>query len=329
MKFILVTGGLGFIGSNFVNYMSQKYSNCKFIILDIYDYCSSTQNIDKNDNVEVVIGDISNNELIQYLFTKFDIDTIIHFAAQTHVDNSFFNSLNFTKTNVLGTHMLLESTRLYHEKTNKIQKFIHVSTDEVYGEVLDNNPRKESSILDPTNPYASSKAAAEFFVKSYYYSYNLPVIITRSNNVYGKNQYPEKVIPKFICQLINGKKLTIQGNGNCIRSFIHVDDVCKAFEMIISKGIIGETYNISCSNEIKIIDLAKLLIKLFNNDDDFSKYIEFIEDRKFNDKRYLISSEKLEELGWICEKTDFSTNLKNLIEWYRSIEINHDFLKWI
>jgi UDP-glucose 4,6-dehydratase len=317
MKSILVTGGLGFIGSNFVNYMSKKYPNFQFIVIDINDYCSSVANIDVNDNVEIVIGDISNNQLIQYLFQKFRIDTIVHFAVQSHVDNNFFNSLEFTKTNVLGTHMLLESTRIYHEKTKMIKKFIHVSTDEVYGEVLDGHPRNESSILDPTNPYAASKAAAEFFVKSYYYSYGIPIIITRSSNVYGNNQYPEKVIPKFICQLLNHEKLTLHGDGSCIRNFIHINDVCTAFEMIIWKGIIGETYNISYPNEYSILELAKLLIKLFHNNDNYSDFIEHVEDRKFNDKRYVISSNKLYDLGWIPEKNNFILNLKKLIEWYK------------
>ena len=327
MKNVLVTGGLGFIGSNFVNYMSNKYTHAKFIVLDKLDYCASLENINKESmhNIEIIVGNIGNKELVSYLLDKFNIDTVVHFAAQTHVDNSFFNSVEFTENNVLFTHILLETVRIYHEKTNKLQKFIHVSTDEVYGEVKDNNIKYENSVLDPTNPYAASKAAAEFFVKSYYYSYKLPVIITRGNNVYGANQYPEKVIPKFICQLLNKQKLTVQGNGENKRNFIHVYDVCTAFETIIFNGKIGEIYNISShsTNEFTVMELAKSLIKAFypsldlENDEDLGKHLKYIEDRKFNDYRYYISSDKLAGLGWKPVKIDFNENLKELIEWYK------------
>lgn len=331
MKNFLITGALGFIGSNFVNYMSLKYSHARFIVLDKKDYCSSIENINKQclHNTEIIIGDIANKELVLYLLKKFEIDTVIHFAAQSHVDNSFFNSIDFTVNNVLGTHMLLEASRIYNDETHKIEKFIHVSTDEVYGQVIDNEARIESSVLDPTNPYAASKAAAEFFVKSYYYSYKFPIIISRGNNVYGPNQYPEKVIAKFICKLIQNEKLTIQGNGLSLRNFIHVDDVNTAFETILLKGEIGQIYNISSDhkNEYSIKDLAKMLIKLFHPDinvddeNELNNYITYVEDRKFNDARYFISSDKLYKLGWKPEKTNFIDNLKELIEWYR---INKD-----
>lgn len=329
MKNFLITGALGFIASNFVNYMSLKYPHARFVVLDKKDYCSSFENITKQSlhNTDIIIGDIRNKELVTYILEHYRVDTILHFAAQSHVDNSFFNSIDFTENNVLGTHMLLETARIYHDKTNSLEKFIHVSTDEVYGEVTDGDARIETSILDPTNPYAASKAAADFFVKSYFYSYNLPIIITRGNNVYGKNQYPEKVIPKFICKLLDGEKLTIQGTGENKRNFIHVDDVSTAFETILLKGETGHIYNISSddSNEYSVIELAKTLITIFHPDENLenenkktlSKYIEYIEDRKFNDARYFISSEKLKSLGWKPEKTDFTANLKELIDWYR------------
>jgi dTDP-glucose 4,6-dehydratase len=327
MKNLLITGGLGFIASNFVNYMSIKYPHIKLIILDKKDYCSSIDNIKKESlhNTEIIIGDIQNNELVSYILTKFNIDTIFHFAAQSHVDNSFYNSIEFTKNNVLGTHVLLETARLYHEKTNNLEKFIHISTDEVYGEVSDNLARTETSTLNPTNPYAASKLAAENFVRSYHHSYKLPIIITRGNNVYGINQYPEKVIPKFICSLLNGQKLTIQGSGSAQRNFIHVNDTCSAFETILLKGEIGQIYNISSNhdNEYTVFDLAKILIKLFHpdcdidNKDDLSNYLTFIEDRKFNDCRYFICNQKLENMHWKPVKTDFINNLGELIDWYR------------
>lgn len=334
MKNFLITGGLGFIFSNVVNYLSMKYPHIKIYILDKKDYCSSIDNIDKQSlhNTEIIIGDIRNKELISYILNKYSIDTIIHAAAETHVDNSFFNSLSFTENNIVGTHILLECARLYHEATDKLEKFIHVSTDEVYGEVKDNEIRLETSVLNPSNPYAASKAAAEFFVKSYYYSYKLPIIITRGNNVYGKNQYPEKVIPKFICKLLNKEKLTIQGDGSSIRNFIHVDDVCTAFEIILLKGTIGDIYNISAAkdHEFSVIELSKMLLELFypeinDNKNEISKYLEYVEDRKFNDYRYYISSEKLEKLGWKPTKINFVENLKELINWYKLNKSRYGF----
>jgi UDP-glucose 4,6-dehydratase len=324
---MLVTGALGFIGSNFVNYYAANHNNENIIVLDKCDYCSSMDNINKeNENVKIMIGNILDSSLVNELLITNGIHTIIHFAAQSHVDNSFCNSILFTENNILGTHVLLETVRIYHEKTKMIQKFIHVSTDEVYGEVLDDAMRTESSILDPTNPYAASKAAAEFMVKSYYYSYKLPIIITRANNVYGINQYPEKVIPKFICQLLNGEKITLHGTGNSRRNFIHVDDVSAAYETILQCGKIGEIYNISAAinHEYSIADLAEMLIELYDGNNDTAA-IEFVEDRKFNDIRYYTSSEKLEKLGWKPTKVDFRENLKELIKWYAVNKFRYGF----
>ncbi len=326
MKNFLITGALGFIASNFVNYMSKKYPDNNFIVLDKKDYCSSIENINQDTlkNTEIIIGNIKNHELVTFILHKYQIDNIVHFAAQSHVDNSFYNSIEFTENNVLGTHNLLESARIYHEKTDQLEKFIHVSTDEVYGEVLDGKARCENAILDPTNPYAASKAAAEFFVKSYYYSYKLPVIITRGNNVYGMNQYPEKIVPKFICRLLEGKKLTIQGSGQSKRNFIHVDDVVTAFETILLKGKIGDIYNIGGNHdsEYSVMEITYIILKLFYPEKDFSdnnnfeQYVEYVDDRYFNDARYFITSEKLEKLGWSPIKTDLKENLKELIKWY-------------
>ncbi len=320
MKNFLITGALGFIGSNVVNYLSLKYPHIRIIILDKMSYCSSEHNIDKISlhNVKIVIGDISNKDLVTFLLNEYNIDHIIHFAASSHVANSFYNSLGFTKNNVKGTHYLLEATRIYNEKTNNIEKFIHISTDEVYGEVTDDIMRKETSILDPTNPYAATKAAAEFLVKSYYYSYKLPIIITRANNVYGINQFPEKIIPKFICQMINGEKITIEGTGTSKRNFIHVNDISTAMETILLKGKIGEIYNICAPDncEYTVMEIATKIIQLFNKEN-VNDNIVFVEDRKFNDCRYYIDPEKLKALGWTATHTNFDDNLKDLINWYR------------
>jgi dTDP-glucose 4,6-dehydratase len=237
----------------------------------------------------------------------------MHFAAQSHVQNSFENALLYTKDNVLGTHTLLHCVKEY----GKIKRFIHVSTDEVYGESLldeDESKKTESSVLCPTNPYAASKAGAELLAQSYLKSFHLPIIITRGNNVYGPNQYPEKVIPLFIKLLKEDKKLTIQGDGSNVRGFLHVNDVCSAFQLILEKGIVGEIYNIGSDehHEYSVLELSKILIKLIKHTDNYEEWITFIEDRPFNDKRYYISNEKVKELGWNIH-IDFMEGLTNLV----------------
>ena len=310
---ILVTGGCGFIGSNFINYMVKKYPDYKFINLDVLYYCASLDNInvDKYNNYKFVKGNINDYNLIVYLLKSEKIDTIVHFAAQSHVDNSFLESLKYTEDNVKGTHTLLEAVK----NTNKNIKFIHISTDEVYGESnLDELAKTEKDILCPTNPYAASKAAAEMLVNSYIHSFNLKCIITRGNNVFGPNQYPEKLIPKFIKQLNENKRCTIHGKGRALRTFIHVNDVSTAVETILHHGIIGEVYNIGSEpeNELSVLQVTKILIEIIKNEKDYNKHIEFIEDRPFNDKRYFISNEKLKELGW-SQKINFLDGIKNLI----------------
>ena len=311
---ILVTGGCGFIGSNFLNYMVHKYPNYNFLNLDIMYYCASLDNITVSDykNYKFVRGNINDYNLIVYLLKSQNINTIIHFAAQSHVDNSFLESLKYTEDNVKGTHTLLEAVK----NTNKNIKFIHISTDEVYGESkLDENPKTEVDILCPTNPYAASKAAAEMLVNSYIHSFNLNCIITRGNNVYGPNQYPEKLIPKFIKLLKEDKKCTIHGTGNALRTFIHVNDVSTAVDTILHKGIIGEIYNIGSEpeNELTVLDVTKKLIKFLKNTDNYENYIELVEDRPFNDKRYFISNQKLTDLGWKQEIT-FNVGIKKLLD---------------
>ena len=333
MKNILVTGAAGFILSNYVNYMSKKYPDMNFIVLDILDYCASLENIDKNPNVEIIIGDVGNKELVAYILNKFNIDTIVHGASMTHVDLSFYNSIEFTKNNVLATHVLLETVRIYHEKTNKIEKFIYISTDEVYGQNLGENAHNETSIMLPSNVYAATKASSELIVFAYYHSFKIPIMVSRCNNCIGIQQYPDKLLPKFICQLLNGQKLTIHGEGASKRNFIDVFDTCTAFEKILLNGDIGQIYNISSdqNNEYSVIEVAKILIKLFyptvdtENEEDLNQYIEYVPDRLFNDYRYFISSDKLHELGWKPIKTDFVANVKELIEWYRVNKSRYGF----
>ena len=303
---ILVTGGCGFIGSNFINHMFRKYSECFIVNIDAMYYCASVENVEKeyrdNNNYVFIKGNVNNTDLLNYVFDTYKPEYVIHFAAQSHVQNSFTDALLYTQDNVLGTHNLLECCR----NNDYIKKIIHVSTDEVYGEsMLDKNEKEktEQSILCPTNPYAATKAGAELIAQSYNHSFGMPIIITRGNNVYGPNQYPEKLIPKFIKQLEENKPVTIQGDGSCVRAFLHVDDTAKAFERILLNGKIGEIYNIGCDDgmEYSVLDIAKLLIKRIKKTDDFNKWITYIEDRPFNDKRYYISNNKLKDLDWSPE----------------------------
>ena len=320
IKTLFVTGGAGFIGSNFINYFAKKNPLVPIINFDALYYSSNINNIDKeiknSKNYTFIKGNLRSFDLLKDIFQTYKISHIIHFAAQTHVDNSFEDSIEYTKDNILGTHNLLEVNRLYNKN---LVKFIHISTDEVYGEsLLDDKElhKTEQSILCPTNPYAATKASAELLVKAYYYSFNLPIIITRGNNVYGPNQYPEKVIPRFISLLKKGEKVTIQGDGSCVRAFLHVYDTVTAFENVLVKGKIGEIYNIGCDEgmEYSIMELAKILIKMIRNTENYDDWIEYIKDRPFNDKRYYISNQKVKKLGWDI-KINFLEGLQQLIEY--------------
>nr|QBK93665.1 MAG: GDP-mannose 4,6 dehydratase [Pithovirus LCPAC404] len=317
MKTLLITGGLGFIGSAFTNYMVEKYPEWNFVNLDAEYYCANHDNITVSDksNYHYVKGSVQNEELVSYVLAMHQIDTVIHFAAQSHVDQSFCTPLQHTRDNTLGTHVLLECCRLY----SGIKLFIHCSTDEVFGESSDGEVKTNTSILLPTNPYAASKAAAEMFVTSYIKSFNLPIVVTRGNNVIGPRQYKEKLIPKFIEFLRNNEKCTIHGNGKMLRSFIYIDDVVRAFETVLLKGVIGETYNIGIREEYSVIDVANKLIQMIKGDDvNPDDWITYVQDRNFNDCRYLIDTSELEALGWKC-KTKFDDSLKIIVDQYKHI----------
>ena len=312
MKNVLITGGNGFIGSNFIIHMINKYPNINFINYDCNYYDSEIKELNNKYNYVYYNKKIQDKTFLLNVFEEHNIDTIIHFAAQSHVDNSFFNSLQYTDDNILGTHILLECIRIY----DKLDLFIHMSTDEVYGENdNDDDIKTELTLLCPTNPYSATKAAAEMLVNSYCYSFKIPVIIIRSNNIYGGRQFEEKVIPKFITQILKNEKITIQGDGSNKRSFLYIDDLIQAIELILMKGKIGNIYNISSSDEISIMDLAKNLLKIIKNIDNIDDNIMYIEDRKYNDKRYYICDKKLKELGW-TKTTDLNDGLKKTIEWY-------------
>jgi UDP-glucose 4,6-dehydratase len=315
MMNLLITGGCGFIGSNFINNLTFQID--RLVNFDALYYCASKDNIhtivQTDPRYFFVKGNLCSEDLVTHVLNEHNITHIIHFAAQSHVQNSFDDSMQYTKDNIVGTHTLLECCRNYQNKTGLLKKIIHVSTDEVYGESINGDCKnEEQSILVPTNPYAATKAGAEMIAMSYIKSYNLPIIITRGNNVYGPKQYPEKLIPLFIKQLKNDEQVTIQGDGTAIRSFLHVDDVCKAFEIILEKGVVGEIYNIGTHNEYSVLQIAKMLVKMIKHTDDFASYIRFIADRPFNDSRYFISNEKLKALGWEIT-IDFEDGIHKLI----------------
>jgi 3,5-epimerase/4-reductase len=320
---LFVTGGAGFIGSNFINEIYKVYKHIKIINFDALYYCADEKKnilqeirLDKK-RYTFIHGNLQSLDLLNYIFQINPITHIVHFAAQSHVQTSFTDAIQYTQDNVLGTHHLLEAVRLY---CPTLQKFIHVSTDEVYGESMlssDEKHKTEQTVLCPTNPYAATKAGAELLAQAYNHSFKMPIIITRGNNVYGPNQYPEKVIPRFIEQLQRDEKVTIQGDGSCVRAFLHAEDTASAFIKILEKGKIGEIYNIGCDEgmEYSILEVAKILIKKIKNatDDNYKEWITFIEDRPFNDQRYYISNQKLKELGWEI-KIKFEEGIDRLIK---------------
>lgn len=310
-KNILITGGCGFIGSNFLNYMVPKYPSSTFHNIDCLYYCAKEGNVKVREfpNYNFIYGDINNHNFVNYILNHFKIDIIIHFAAQSHVDNSFNSSLDFTRDNVLGTHNILESARKY----GKLRLFLHISTDEVYGEVSNQHPGcLEETRLNPTNPYAATKAAAEMLVKSYFYSYKLPIIMTRSNNVYGLNQFPEKLIPKFSMLLKENKKMPIHGNGETRRNFIHAFDVARAIEVIVDKGEIGDVYNIGTTQEFSVLEIAEKILNLLKPGQKIEDWVDYVSDRPYNDFRYSVNPEKLKALGW-SDIEDFNTRLQELV----------------
>ena len=270
------------------------------IFLDAMYYCARLENIlpeiRQDPRYIFIEGNLKDEVLVKKILIEYGITHVIHFAAQSHVQRSF--------DNILGTHILIEACRKY---VPGLVKFIHVSTDEVYGESMNTTEEQcktEKSILCPTNPYAATKAGAELLVQAYAHSYKMPMIITRGNNVYGPNQYPEKVIPCFIEQLKRGEKVTIQGDGSAVRGFLHAEDTAEAFACILEKGQIGEIYNIGSGNQRTIKEIC--------GTEDYTDWITYIPDRPFNDQRYYISNEKLKALGWSV-KIDFLTGLKALV----------------
>jgi len=309
---ILVTGGAGFIGSNFIHYWLKNYAEDEIINLDLLTYAGNLDNlkeVEDNDNYTFIKGDITDAVLVNDLVQG--VDLIIHFAAESHVDRSIANSADFIKTNVDGTRVLLEAAR-----QNGNIRFHHVSTDEVFGELEMNDEKfSEDTPYDPRSPYSASKAASDHLVRAYYHTHKLPITISNCSNNYGPYQYPEKLIPLFITNLIEGKKVPVYGEGKNIRDWIHVDDHNKGVDMIIRKGRIGETYCLGGDSEKTNIDITKNILSLMDKGEEM---IEYVADRLGHDLRYAIDFSKAKnELGWEPE-INFEEGLKKTVEWYRN-----------
>lgn len=315
---ILVTGGFGFIGSNLIHYLFHHFPKTIITNIDRLDYCSREEHVEMLLKSERFVNfkiDLADTKAVLEIIKERKVDYVFHLAAQSHVDNSFNNSLQFSKDNVYATHSLLEACKDY----GKIKRFIHISTDEIYGETLQMAPFSEKELPNPTNPYAATKVGAEYIAKSYYHCFELPVIIVRGNNVYGPRQYPEKMIPRFISLLLNNDVCTIAGNGLMKRNFVHVTDVCSGLCTVLLKGTVDEIYNIGDDDEKSVLDVALLLIDIIKkNPSSKNEYYNFVKDRYYNDFRYSIDTTKIRRLGW-RPKMDLMIGLQNTIQYYQDV----------
>ncbi|MPL71260.1 dTDP-glucose 4,6-dehydratase 2 [bioreactor metagenome] len=312
---ILVTGGAGFIGSNFIHYILNKYPDYNIINLDSLTYCGNLENLkelETNTHYKFIKGDILDNNLLDSLINGNNIDYIVNFAAESHVDRSIQNPKIFLESNIIGTQNLLEIAKKYYEN-GQIKKYIQISTDEVYGTLGKTGYFTEETPLAPNSPYSASKAGADMIVRAYYETFNLPINITRCSNNYGPYQFPEKLIPLIINNALKNKKLPVYGDGKNIRDWLHVYDHCTAIDLVMKNGKIGDVYNIGGNNEKTNIDIVKIILDYLNKPEDL---IEFVKDRLGHDKRYAIDSRKIKkELGW-KPKYNFESGIIETIEWY-------------
>ncbi len=311
---ILVTGGAGFIGSNFIRYLIKKYPEYEITNLDLLTYAGNLENLKelkRNKNYCFVKGDIADKKLINKLVKK--TDRLVNFAAETHVDRSIADSSAFIRTNIVGTHTLLEAA-----KNNRGKRFHQVSTDEVFGELGQNNsPFNEQTPYNPRSPYSASKAGADHLVRAYFHTYNLPITISNCSNNYGPYQFPEKLHALFITNLIEGKKVPVYGDGLQRRDWLYVEDHCEALDKIIHGGKPGETYCIGGDSEKTNLEITRAILKFLDKDESF---IEHVSDRPGHDRRYAIDFSKItRELGW-QPRTTFEQGMKKTIEWYKTNE---------
>ncbi len=321
MKF-LITGGAGFIASNYLHYVTDKYPEDYFVCLDSLTYAGNYNNIkdlENKDNYKFVYGSITDRDFVYDLFSKEKFDCVINFAAESHVDNSIKDPEIFLRTNIIGTEVLMDACLKYD-----VKRYHQVSTDEVYGDLPLDRPDllfKETTPIHTSSPYSTSKASADLLVMAYYRTYGLPVTISRCSNNYGPYQFPEKLIPKTISKALKNEKIPVYGKGENVRDWIHVIDHNIGVDLIVRNGKIGEVYNLGGHSERKNIDIVKIILKQMNRSEDL---IEFVEDRKGHDLRYAIDSSKVEkELGW--ERTyTFEEGIKETIDWYLN---NEDWIK--
>ncbi len=305
---LLITGGAGFIGSNFIRYILNKYPEYKITNLDKLTYCGNLENlkdIKNNPNYRFIKGDICDNKVVDKLVK--DVDIIVNFAAQTHVDRSIADASEFIQTNVYGTYVLLEAAKKY-----KIKRMVHISTDEVYGS-RESGSFEEDDVLNPNSPYAASKAAADHLARSYSVTYKLPVLIIRSSNNFGQFQYPEKVIPLFITNALKNKRLPLYGDGLNVRDWLYVLDNCRAIGLILHKGEAGGVYNVAAGNEKTNLELTRLILKMMGKTGDL---IEYVRDRLGHDRRYSLNWNKIRNLGW-QPQYQFEQALKETVRWYQ------------
>lgn len=307
---LLVTGGAGFIGSNFVMYMLNKYPEYQIVNVDALTYAGNLENltsVEGHPNYTFVKADIADAQAIDAILQQ-GIDIVVNFAAESHVDRSILEPEIFVKTNVLGTQVLLETAKKYG-----VTKFVQVSTDEVYGTLGETGLFTEKTALAPNSPYSASKAGGDLLVRAYHETFGLPVNITRCSNNYGPYQFPEKLIPLMIANALNDKQLPVYGDGSNIRDWLYVEDHCSAIDLVIHKGVLGEVYNIGGNNERTNIQIVKTIIEKLGKDEEL---ITYVQDRLGHDRRYGIDATKItEELGW-QPKHDFETGIKETIEWY-------------
>ena len=324
MKNVLVTGGCGFIGSNFIKNLLETDTDYYPIILDSLTYAGNKNNLDNfhNDSYVFIKGDICDEALVKSLFEKYHFEGVFHFAAESHVDRSIDGPKAFINTNIIGTYNLLEISRLYHNKQNSSFKFIHVSTDEVYGDLDNDGYFTENTPYNPSSPYSASKASSDHLARAWNRTYGLPVVITNCSNNYGAFQFPEKLIPLMIINCLDWKPLPVYGAGQNIRDWLFVDDHCSAIKAVYENGMIGETYNIGGNNEIKNIDIVNTICTILDdlrpsdNGKSYSELITFVKDRPGHDFRYAINANKIQyELGWSPHES-FKTGIKKTVVWY-------------
>lgn len=323
MRTYLVTGGAGFIGSNYIHYMFKKYDNeIRIINVDALTYAGNLENlkdVEKRENYTFVKANICDKDAISKIFAENDIDRVVHFAAESHVDRSIRNPEIFVQTNVLGTAVMLNCAKAAWELPDgsfkEGKKFLHVSTDEVYGSLPDDDNAffYETTPYDPHSPYSASKASSDMLVKAYMDTYHFPANITNCSNNYGPFQFPEKLIPLIINNALHGKKLPVYGDGKNVRDWLYVEDHCRAIDLIIHKGRVGEVYNVGGHNEMTNIDIVKIICKELGKPESL---ITYVADRKGHDMRYAIDPTKIHsELGWLPE-TKFADGIKKTIQWY-------------